>query len=42
MKVQSVRLLHDLVYFRPQEKLKSSALLYKKETLSFRQFAAQP
>jgi acyl-CoA ligase (AMP-forming) (exosortase A-associated) len=41
MKVQSARLLHDLVYSMAQEKPESSALLYKKETLSFRQLAAE-
>jgi non-ribosomal peptide synthetase component E (peptide arylation enzyme) len=41
MKVQRLGLLHDLVYSMAQEKPESPALLYKKETLSFRQLAAE-
>ena len=39
MKVRRVRLLHDLVYSVAQETPDSPALLYRKETLSFKQLA---
>lgn len=39
MKVRRVRLLHDLVYSMAEKNPESPALLYKKESLSFKQLA---
>ena len=39
MKVRRVRLLHDLVYSMAEQNPELPALLYKKETLSFKQLA---
>lgn len=41
MKVQRVRLLHELVYSMAQSNPESPALLFKKETLSFGQLAGE-